>query len=67
MEDIEKTEKTHDYEKQDSIEVSRNQKGIHSFKLKRYFSWESDGAAQVIQEMKKTEELLLKAFSGKNE
>lgn len=65
MEDIKKIEKTH--EKQDSIEVNRNQKGMHSFKIKRYFSWESDSAAKVIREMKRVEEKLLAKFEGKKD
>jgi len=53
-------------EKQDSLEVSRNQAGKHSFKQKRYYSADNTPVEQVIAEMKKTEMKLLEAFQDES-
>ena len=50
-------------EKPDSIKVSRNAKGQHSFEMKRYFNSEEMPAEHVIDAMKSTEQKLIETFS----
>jgi hypothetical protein len=52
-------------DKQDSIEVSRNQKGVYSFKIKRYWNPEHTQAEHIIESMKSIEETLLEKFPDK--
>ena len=45
------TDETIEYEKRDSIEVSKNAKGEHSWKIKRYYDAGSEDYKDIVNEL----------------
>ena len=49
-------------DKRDSIELSRNAKGEHSWKIKRYYDSESQASEDIVNELGDIDNLLKKKF-----
>ena len=54
-------------ERQDSIKVSRNAKGQHSFEIKKYYDGDRVPAEHVVTALKALEDNLLEVFKDSDE
>jgi len=54
-------------ERNDSIKVSRNAKGQHSFEIKKYYDGEKMPAEYVVTALKAVEDNLLEVFKDGDE
>ena len=59
---MEKEEAQLQNDKRDSIELSRNAKGEHSWKIKRYYDSESQASEDIVNELGDIDNLLKKKF-----
>ena len=59
---MEKEEAQLQNDKRDSIELSRNAKGEHSWKIKRYYDSESQASEDIVNELGDIDNLLKEKF-----